>query len=73
MFWFKNMAEKVKIAFEFWIVNLLVNFWKESKNVCIYSQLSNLKMYFRVEFEKIKCREYRRMYWVADALCLTQL
>lgn len=62
MFWFKNMAEKVKIGFGFWIVNLLVNFWKESKSVCIYLQLSNLKMYFRVESERIKCREYSRMY-----------
>lgn len=65
----------MKIGFDFWIVNLLVNFWKESKNVCIYAQLSNLKMYFRVEFDRIKCREYRRMLnsRLADTLCLMQL
>lgn len=65
----------MKIGFDFWIVNVLVNFWKESKNVCIYAQLSNLKMYFRVEFDRIKCREYRRMLnsRLADTLCLMQL
>lgn len=60
VFCFKNMSEKVKIGFGFWIVNLLVNFWKESENVDIYAQLYNLKMYFRVEFERTKCRECRR-------------
>lgn len=69
MFCFKNMADKVKIGFGFWIVNLSISFWQESKNVCSYAQLSNIKMYFRMECERIKCREYRRMCWLANALC----